>query len=407
MYHDFPDPASHWDYYLRHWRARITASPLSLSAFHRSCSSHPDRTFAKALAAVIAFGADAGYFGLRQGTIASSPNYVRDPEAVQKVMRVLAEDIELKRLIPITENQISRSDLPARIINICPIGAVPKGPPGSGKIRVIIDPSCRQRQSNNLHFVSANDHTPHFAAPMASLDELLRLVAIFGREALIAKVDFKAAYKLIGLNDRSIGLYCIRCPVTGNVYASTTDVFGAASSYAMYDLPARGLEYEIRSTGVALFTRYSDDTAIVGLPHESSPHRLGFDHGLMGLPSPHSRIPTCQSSYELFVTTATRMDLTIAEEDMIKTHPPAKRANHIGWLIEPETMTFRVTPEKRMRAIDLIHACLPYGSTVTVVNLQATSVLCARHKTRANLSRRSLWPDRRNRRRNNTAPTRT
>lgn len=73
---------------------------------------------------------------------------------------------------------------------------------------------------------------------MASLDELLRLVAIFGREALIAKVDFKAAYKLIGLNDRSICLYCIRCPVTGNVYA-TIDVFGAASSYAMYDRSTR------------------------------------------------------------------------------------------------------------------------------------------------------------------------
>lgn len=74
---------------------------------------------------------------------------------------------------------------------------------------------------------------------MASLDELLRLVAIFGREALIAKVDFKAAYKLIGLNDRSICLYCIRCPVTGNVYAFTIDVFGAASSYAMYDRSTR------------------------------------------------------------------------------------------------------------------------------------------------------------------------
>lgn len=69
------------------------------------------------------------------------------------------------------------------------------------------------------------------------------------------------------------------------------------------------------------------------------------------------------------------MGLTLAEEDMVKTHPPAKRANHIGWLIEPETMTFRVLPEKGIRAIDLIHACLPYGSTVTVVDLQVLTGL--------------------------------
>lgn len=63
MYHDFLDPNPHWDHYLRHWRARIKASPLNLSAFHGICSTHPDRIFAKALAAVVAFGADAGYFG--------------------------------------------------------------------------------------------------------------------------------------------------------------------------------------------------------------------------------------------------------------------------------------------------------------------------------------------------------
>ena len=86
LYDNFPDPATHYDLYVSEMEKGDprTRSPFFLRAFKPLFMEHPDRLFAKAVAAIIAKGAFIGYFGPRSNFRASTPNYIRrgDPDGL-------------------------------------------------------------------------------------------------------------------------------------------------------------------------------------------------------------------------------------------------------------------------------------------------------------------------------------
>ena len=359
LYSQFPDPVSDKNFamYREHWEKSPIKRIFHLPAYALLFKEHPDVNFRKAVAAIITFGAFIGYVGPRKNVYVSSSNYVHDPDDIVKVREMIEEDEKMGRILRLPPNKVSEW-VEHRPLVISPLGAVAKGDPREKNRRIVVDASLRatgDHLNNNKHkipdFISVNYHSLPCASPLPMVEEFMRLIALIGRGALIASVDFSAAYKDIQIAESDLGLFAFKENGSSDVLISRTNIFGGINSFAMYDIPARAHDWLLRRSHNILFSRYSDDTGIVGGETSIVPKFRKLDHTLLGLSNAHAPILSCSEALNVFLSHARSLGYTIAEK---KVKAPCTRMKHLGWIWDTMKMTVAAPSEKIEHAKNLL-----------------------------------------------------
>ena len=154
---------------------------------------------------------------------------------------------------------ISQGAIPNLQINC--MGVVPKGHT-PGKWRMITDLSFPDG-------VSVNDRIDSQICSLqyTTVDRVAHAAQCLGRGALLAKLDVKAAYRLIPVHpdDRQL----LGFEWQGSHYVDGMLPFGLRSAPIIFTAVADAMEWMFRQRGVSMIDHYLDDFIIVGPPKSS------------------------------------------------------------------------------------------------------------------------------------------
>ena len=151
--------------------------------------------------------------------------------------------------------------VPANVPNLhtSRMGVIPKGRV-PGKWRLITDLSFPEGASVN----DGIDSEP-CSLQYTSVEKIAKVAYQFGPQALLAKVDIKAAYRLVPVHpdDRPL----LGVVWQGSHYVDAMLPFGLRSAPKIFTALADALEWCIRQHSVPFIDHYLDDFIIVGPPH--------------------------------------------------------------------------------------------------------------------------------------------
>ena len=245
-------------------------SPLSdrLPRWEQALAGHPDSAFAH----YVLSGLRAGF---RVGFEHSSP------------LAAAGRNMHTARCHPeVIDGYISKEVSAGRIcgplspgvassLQINRMGVIPKGHT-PGKWRLITDLSYPDGRS-------VNDGIDRQRCSLAyiSVETLAAAAHRLGRGALIAKMDIKAAYRLVPVHPED--RYLLGVEWKGAHYADGSLPFGLRSAPKIFTAVADALEWIMWQRGVTWVAHYLDDFATVGPPRsEICSHNLQTMHSVCG-----------------------------------------------------------------------------------------------------------------------------
>ena len=228
------------------------STPVNISHLSAELQHHPDQKFAADLLRDLQSGCNIGYSGPRSARI--TPNLQSaflHPEAVSDA---LAKEVSRGHTAgPFQSPTIAN-------LQCSPLGVVPKE---DGTWRIIMDRSSLHGSSIN-DYVSKDDYTLHYT----TFDHALNLVAGYGQNALMAKLDIKHAFRLCPgrLEDRELlGIHW-----KGQFYVDLRLPFGLRSSPYLFNRLADAFQWILtHNYNIQDLMHYLDDYFTVGPPNSS------------------------------------------------------------------------------------------------------------------------------------------
>ena len=294
------------------WDKIVT--PLQVSTWEKGLADHPDREFVKFLCTGIKEGFRVGFNYREHRCRTASGNMSSVNEHRDVVEEYLHGEREAGRLL----GPFRRSLFPE--VHVSPFGVIPKSEPG--KWRLIVDLSSPEGGS-----VNDGISKEWCSLSYLSVDEVVRTVVRFGRGALMAKFDLKAAYRNVPVHpdDR----WLLGMVWEDQLFVDTTLPFGLRSAPMIFSAVADGLEFMIRQAGVKDVDHYLDDFVLVGPPKSK----------------------VCSVSLQTSLRVCGDSGLPLAGE---KTVGPATLIPLLGIELDSEQLELRLPPEKLTKLCELV-----------------------------------------------------
>ena len=272
------------------------ATPINIAHLSAELKSHPCQQFATDLLHDLQWGCCLGYNGPRSARI--TPNLKSALLHPHAVSEALAKEVSRGHTAgPFLEPPIPN-------LQCSPLGVVPKK---DGTWRLIMDLS-------SPHGHSINDHIPKedYTLRYATFDQALALVSFHGRNALMAKLDIKHAFRLcpVRLADRELlGIHW-----NGQFYVDLRLPFGLRSSPYLFNRLADAFEWILKNNyHIHDLMHYLDDYFTVG-PSLSA---------------------ICAANTQTIVHVASRLGIPLAPD---KLEGPTTRLVFLGILIDTTCM---------------------------------------------------------------------
>ena len=212
---------------------------------------HPDREFANCITDGIQFGFRLGfdYSSPLRPAQRNMPSAAAHPEVIS---RYVENEISGGRIF----GPFPKGEIPKLQINR--MGVIPKGHT-PGKWRMITDLSFPEGASVN------DGIDPQLCSlQYTSVERVARAAQSLGKGALLAKLDVKAAYRLIPVHpdDR----WLLGFEWQGSHYVDGMLPFGLRSAPIIFTAVADAMEWMFRQHGVSTIDHYLDDFIIIGPP---------------------------------------------------------------------------------------------------------------------------------------------
>ncbi len=292
----------------------LIQSPL-LSCLHRweaLLCNHPDTAFAS----YILNGLNCGFRIGFDWSTKLSPAKRNIPSAYDHpdVVRVYVEKelAEGNMLGPMTSDTLSTGQK----VQLSRVGIVPKGH-NTGKWRIITDLSFPDGCSVN------DGISPQLCSlQYTSIDKIAAAALALGRGTLLAKIDIKAAYRLIPVHPSDRPLLGIKW--NGYIYIDTKLPFGLRSAPKIFNAVADALEWCYRHEGVPIVDHYLDDFITLGPPNSTA----------------------CASNLRIIKEVSKRLGVPLAEE---KCEGPDTSLTFLGIRIDTNDMTLSLPTDKLER----------------------------------------------------------
>ena len=223
-------------------------TPLRRSQFVSELASHPDKAFVSWLLHSIDNGVSLGYAGPRTSQISPNLSSARVHPVV--IDQELAKECAAGRILgPFTTP-------PFPNLRCSGLGVVPKK---NGKWRVIMHLSAPPGNSIN-DFIDPQQFPMHYS----SVDDAVRLILRTGQGALMAKVDLKAAFRMVPVQRTDWNLLGIHW--REQFYIDTCLPFGCRSSPYLFNQFAEALRWMLTENYHIHAIHYLDDYFMVGPP---------------------------------------------------------------------------------------------------------------------------------------------
>ena len=295
-----------------HRIANIT-TPLKLAAWKEKLR-HPDQDFVQYILAGIEHGFQIGvnralnFTSAKQNMQSSAQN----PEIIEDYLQ---KEVAKGNIL----GPFAPSTIPA--VHINRFGVIPKRHQ-PGKWRLITDLSFPERSS-------MNDSIDSQACSMSyiSVRNVADTALSLGKGALIAKIDIKAAYRLVPVSpyDRPwLGMKS-----KDRVYVDGMLPFGLRSAPKIFGALSDALEWVVAKEGVDHIYHYLDDFAVIGPPDS----------------------PICQRSLDILAKTCDTLGVPLAPE---KQDGPNTTLIFLGIEIDTIKQELRLPEEKLHRLLNLI-----------------------------------------------------
>ena len=226
---------------------------MSLPALEPFLATHPDPRFANYIRRGFQQGFRIGFSNPSSPLRDTSRNHPSAYQHTNTVSEHLATEIRAGRII--------RADPPSPT-HINPLGLVPKsGQPR--KFRLIMDLS-------SPHDYSVNDGiNPELCSlKYAAIDQAMLFIQIFGRGALLAKIDLQNAYRVVPVHPIDQPLLGLKW--NGTIYRDTVLPFGLRSAPKIFTAVAEALAWAMVSIGVSSFLHYLDNFLFMGPATDST-----------------------------------------------------------------------------------------------------------------------------------------
>ena len=200
----------------------------------------------------------------------------------------------------------------SQTIQISRFGVIPKG--ATGKWRLILDLSSPEGAS-----VNCGIDKELCSLKYATVDQATESVVRLGRGTLMAKIDIKAAYRLVPVHPEDRWLLGMQ--FEGADFMDTVLPFGMRSAPKIFNAVADALEWVCRNEGVQEALHYLDDFMVFGAPDSSE----------------------CSDYLLILRSVFWRLGVPIAEH---KTAGPSSKITFLGVEIDSQQLTLRLPEEK-------------------------------------------------------------
>ena len=280
------------------------STPVNIVSLSAELKHHPDEQFIASLIHDLQWGCNIGYAGPRSARI--TPNLKSAYLHPEAVSAALVKEVSNGH----TAGPFPTPPIPN--LQCSPLRVVPKK---DGSWRIIMDLSSPHGSSVN-DFISKDDFALHYA----TFDQALTLVARYGTNALMAKLDIKSAFRLcpVRLEDRELlGIHW-----QGQFYVDLRLPFGLRSSPYLFNRLADAFEWLLKNNHrVKDLMHYLDDYFTVG-PANS---------------------PVCANNVKTIIQVASNVGIPLAPN---KLEGPTTRLTFLGILIDSSCMETSLPDDK-------------------------------------------------------------
>ena len=226
-------------------------TPLHFQAWERALAQHPDGEFAGYVLRGIAEGFRIGYSRVSWPCESARRNMQSAKENPEVVKGYLKEEMAAGRVVgPLEMGSVQG-------VQISPFGVIPKSQPG--KWRLIVDLSSPQGKS-----VNDGIRKEWCSLVYTSVDDIVKIIWGLGYGALMAKVDVKAAYRMVPVHPDDHCLLGMQWE--GKLYIDTALPFGLCSAPKIFNALADAIEWVLCTGGVKYVRHYLDDFILLGPP---------------------------------------------------------------------------------------------------------------------------------------------
>ena len=226
-------------------------TPLKLLAWKRMLQHHPDHDFVH----YILLGIERGFqirVNRSKGLTSAKKNMQSAAQNPEVIEEYLQKEMEKGNIL----GPFSPSMMP--VVHINRFGVIPKKHQ-PGKWRLITDLSFPEGASVND---AINSHL--CSLTYISVLNIAEAAFALGKGALIAKIDIKAAYRLVPISPYDRPLLDMRWK--DQVYIDGMLPFGLRSAPKIFNTLTDALEWLVAREGVRYIFHYLDDFAVVGPP---------------------------------------------------------------------------------------------------------------------------------------------
>ena len=282
-------------------------TPLRRSAFEHELANHPDKTLVAWLLDAIDNGVSLGYTGPRAPYIARNLTSALHHSAV--IDKELAREVEAGRILG------PYSDRPLPNLHCSGLGVVPKH---NDKWRVIMHLSAPPGNSIN-DYIPPENYSMHYS----TVDDAVRLLTAHPPGALMAKVDLKAAFRMVPVRRQDwelLGIYWRQ-----SFYVDTCLPFGCRSSPFLFTQFAEALQWILHHNYHLSLVHYLDDFFLTGPPHSD----------------------TCSRSVTLMLRVCTELGIPVALD---KLEGPATCITYLGIEVDAAQQVLRL-PDNKLQAL--------------------------------------------------------
>ena len=272
-------------------------------------AGHPDEEFRRYLLRGIEHGFRVG-FDHSSSLVAARGNMPSAHSHPDVTSGYVDAEVREGRMIgPFRPGQIP--DLHVNRMGVIPKGHIP------GRWRLITDLSHPKGSSVN------DGISPDLCSlRYTSVQRVARTAMLLGKGALMAKLDIKAAYRLVPVHPDDRPLLGIEWQ--GSHYVDGMLPFGLRSAPKVFTAVADALEWVIRQRGVTVVDHYLDDFVTLGRPAS----------------------PECSQNLRTVLAVCEELGIPLAVD---KLEGPADRLTFLGIEIDTQAGVLRLPPEKLVR----------------------------------------------------------
>ena len=281
------------------------STPVKVANLSTELKHHPNQQFVTSLLHDLQWGCHVGYTSPCFARI--TPNLTSALLHPDTVSAALAKEVSNGH----TAGPFQTPPIPN--LQCSPLGVVPKK---DGTWRIIMDLSSPHGSSIN-DYISKEEFSLHYA----TFDQALSLVARYGKDALMAKLDIKHAFRLcpVRLEDRELlGIHW-----QGQYYIDLRLPFGMRSSPYLFNRLADAFEWLLKTNyHIQDLMHYLDDYFTVGpansLVCAHNVHTITQVASQVGIPLAPNKLegPTTQLVFLGILIDTTRMETSLPDDKL-------------------------------------------------------------------------------------------